>query len=350
MTTKEKVHALLSDADRGYISGEDLAGLCGISRTAVWKAIATLRAEGCVIEAVTNRGYRISAEPDILSSESVLACFADTDPQPGAVSIFNLLDSTNTEAKRQAAGAGAFRGPDGNLSASGKLLHRSLIVADCQTAGRGRMGRVFLSPSGTGVYLSLLYSPVREVADPALITAAAAVAVCHAIEKCYGISCQIKWVNDIFYNNKKICGILTEGLINLDSSRIEAVIVGIGVNICDGAFPPELSGIIGSILGTERSPVSRNKFIGTIFSELLNFYDAADAGKSAVTEKMIAEYRFRSLLIGKTVSVYPAAGVAGVPYTAQVIDITSTATLLVELSDKTRKELHSGEVTLHAGG
>ncbi len=363
MTTKQKVHALLTDADRGYVSGEDLAGLCGVSRTAIWKAIASLREDGCVVDAVTNRGYRITSEPDVLDSEEIAKELKRLGTEPGVVCAFKTIDSTNTEAKRRAAEAGAFRGPDGTLTKAGALLHRALFASGEQTAGRGRMGRPFVSPSGTGVYFSLVFSPSRGVENPSLMTATAAVAVCRAVECCYGVPCEIKWVNDVFAGGKKICGILTEGISNFETGRIEAAIVGIGINIKEGSFPPKLARVAGSIEGacaakntaaardgsnTDKSnTVTRNELVAHVVHELLAAYDAADKGDDGYSA-VIAEYRKRSFLIGQTLFVNPAAGMSGTPYRAKVLDVDDGAGLVVQLENGTKRTLHSGEVSLHS--
>jgi BirA family transcriptional regulator, biotin operon repressor / biotin---[acetyl-CoA-carboxylase] ligase len=348
MTTKEKVHELLTGSARGYISGEDLAEQCGVSRAAIWKAIDALRKDGCVFDAVTNRGYRIVSEPDNLDEQKINKEIKKLGVTPGAVFVFSSIDSTNTEAKRRAAETGSFRAADGSLTKEGACLHRALIAADQQTAGRGRMGRPFFSPLNSGVYMSIVFSPLHGVSDPALMTAAAAVAVCRAVESCYGAACQIKWVNDVFAGGKKICGILTEGISNFETGIIEAAIVGIGINLSDSGFSPELANVAGSIEGALKASVcdiprvSRNVLTAHVAAELLALFDSGDSSG------MLDEYRKRSFLTGKTLFVNPAAGMTGTPYKAKVTGISDDAGLVVQLEDGSTKTLHSGEVSLHS--
>src|SRR5574344_1418381 len=142
---------------------------------------------------------------------------------------FDSIDSTNTEAKRQLN------------SLQDKKYHlwdEKGLVAGQQTSGRGRLGRKFYSPENTGIYFSIIYSS-REIINPGIITATAAVAVCRAIEKIYNVSAKVKWVNDVFVNNKKVCGILTEGIVNSKTLKIEAAIIGRGINIIFNKNLPE---------------------------------------------------------------------------------------------------------------
>ncbi|MBR0486561.1 MAG: biotin--[Treponema sp.] len=199
MTTKEKIIQLLSENKDEFVSGEDLALKLSLSRAAVWKAIKALESDGYKIEAVTNRGYRICALPDKLDPGTLAAA---SGLERGQVIIFDSIDSTNKEAKRRIV--------------EGAKLHKTLFAAEKQTAGRGRLERKFLSPAKKGVYFTLVYCPKTQV-NPAVMTSAAAVSVCQAVEELYKTDCSVKWVNDIFSGGKKIAGILTEGITNFES-------------------------------------------------------------------------------------------------------------------------------------
>ena len=361
MTTKEKILSALSKTE--FVSGESLAGECDVSRAAVNKAIKSLREDGYSIEAVTNKGYKILSEPDRIDETEIRREIEGENANPGNVSAFASIDSTNTEAKRQCAENGAFRRENGELTENGKKLHRSLIVSGHQTNGHGRMGRVFVSPANSGIYFSLIYSPKEGITNPALMTAAAAVAVAKAIDELYGIkkndekiSTQIKWVNDVFIKNskgefKKISGILTEGIMNFETGKIESAIVGIGINVRNGNFEGEVSKVAGSIEdilmreGMQKT-VSRNKIVARVISHLLKFYDEMENGGQV--NEMISAYKEKSLLIGKTVTVNPVAGIGGNVYKATVLDITDGAELVVEDESGNKKTLHSGEVSLHS--
>lgn len=358
MSTKSSVISALLSAD-DFLSGEELAKICSVSRTAIWKAIKAIEKDGYKIEAVTNRGYKILSEPDKLDSESIQSYIKGENLKTDLkIFIYDEIDSTNSEAKRIAAGAGSFRDEKGNLTPAGKKIHPSLFASSYQTGGKGRLGRVFVSPRDTGVYFSLLYSPRFGIKNPALYTAAAAVSVARAISKIYSEECSIKWVNDILLNDKKISGILVEGISNFETGTIDAAVVGIGINIFDPKFTGEISKIAGSIeeakaaKGEKFLSSQRNALVGEVTKNLLDFYDGFDneneSEKSATVEKMISEYKKRSMLIGKTVTVNPVAGSSFKNYKAKVTDITEEIKLVIETESGERKELNSGEVSLHS--
>lgn len=350
MSTKSAVFSALA-ASADFVSGEELAALCGVSRTSVWKAITALRTDGCQIAAVSNRGYRLLSVPDKIDGAYITQKLTELGARPGAIFCFDEIDSTLAESKRQCAAVGVFRDLRGELTADGARLHRALIVAGKQTAGRGRMGRPFASPSDSGVYFTLIYAPKNGVTNPALLTAAAAVAVARATDELFGTHAQIKWVNDVFLGGKKICGILTEGVANFESGVIEAANVGIGINVRD-KFTGDLAAVAGSIQEfapdkEQAARVSRNEVVARVVAHLLSFYDAGEQGDIAATAALMAEYRARSFVIGKTVTVNPAAGLRGEPYQATVLDISDDAALVVRCADGTERTLQSGEVSLH---
>jgi BirA family biotin operon repressor/biotin-[acetyl-CoA-carboxylase] ligase len=357
MTTKETALDILGGG--GFVSGESLAKECNVSRAAVNKAIKTLRDEGYGIEAVTNKGYRLVAEPDRISEGRIRQLMESTGANPGSIETFTTIDSTNTEAKRRCASSGGFRKENGELTENGRKLHRSIIVSGQQTAGRGRMGRAFASPANSGIYFTIIYSPRNGITNPALLTAAAAVAVCQAVDELYGLDgesgSRIKWVNDVFLpagdGFKKISGILTEGISNFETGTIEAAIVGIGINVRDGGFSGELAKVAGSVEdilkeGGRQERVERNRLVAAVAGRLLAMYDRMEGGNT--DSAMIEAYKAKSMLTGRTVTVNPAAGIEGDSYMAKVVDITDGAELVVEDSEGRRKNLHSGEVSLHS--
>jgi BirA family biotin operon repressor/biotin-[acetyl-CoA-carboxylase] ligase len=339
MTTKQRVYQRLVQEIRtdSFISGQDLAESCSVSRTAVWKAVKALRKNGIMIEAVTNKGYRLVSEP--LSEEAVLSYLpADF---PGTVSVFPSIDSTSTAAKRLCVESGALRDASGELTPAGVKLHRSVLIAGEQTAGRGRLGRTFYSPPKTGLYASLIYAPPGGIKNPARMTAAAAVAVCRVLKKLYQVSPKIKWVNDVFLDGKKICGILTEGISNFETGHIETAVVGIGINIAENTgIPPELRSVAGAVLSDPAVLYSRNKLAASLLMELLAIYD----GESDV----FPEYKRLSLNIGKKVHVTPLVGSEMNAYDGEVLDIDSEARLVVRTPDGKIRRLQSGEITLES--
>ncbi len=355
MSTKESIAKILKTSN-DFVSGEELAQKCGVSRASIWKAVKALESEGWLIDAVTNRGYKIKAEPDHVTSEGISGFLKELGADFSFVLGTDSIDSTNSEAKRRAAEAGAFRNESGELTPSGKNLHKALFAAGQQTAGRGRMGRPFVSPPNTGVYFTVIYSPKKGVQNPALLTAAAAVAVAQTVDELYGTDCKIKWVNDVFANGKKISGILTEGFSNFETGRIEAAVVGIGINIRKNDFGGDLAKVAGSIQDAlesdmkEFKAVPRNHLVAGVCARLIHFYDSfeSDSQNSGEIEKMIENYQKRSLLTGKIVTVHPSAGIGGGEYLAKVIGIDKQARLLVRLDSGKEMALQSGEVSLHS--
>ena len=356
MSTKNSVlQALNSLGDGEFLSGEELASSCSVSRTAIWKAIKSLEDEGYKIEAVTNRGYRILSAPDRLDSSKISSLIKESCGAEVKTLAFDEIDSTNSEAKRRAVEAGAFRDAGGNLTEKGKSAHLSLFVSESQTGGKGRLGRTFVSPKDCGVYFSLLYSPRGGVKNPALYTAAAAVSVAKAVAKLYGEDSSIKWVNDVFLAGKKICGILVEGIANFETGSIDAAVVGIGINIRKN---PELSGEITKIAGSieeakslkgEEMPfLSKNALVAEVVSNLIEFYGAFENEGEKTKSAMIEEYRSRSLLNGKSVTVNPVAGGTGESYKAVVKDIDEQMRLVVQTESGEIQKLNSGEVSLYS--
>lgn len=320
MTVKQKLYALLQAHKEQYLSGETLAAQLGVSRASVWKAVQALRAEGCEIHAVTNRGYCLSGCTDLLAADAITAALSPAAAQILSVQVQNTVTSTN-QIMRQQAADGA---PEGTV-----------LLAGTQTAGRGRLGRNFFSPADSGLYLSLLLRPDCPADRAVFITTTAAVAVCEAIEQLTGLAPGIKWVNDIFLSGKKICGILTEASLDLESSRLEYAVLGIGINVyapTDG-FPEGLETIAGALLDARRDGF-RNQLAAAILSRFWERY--------ATHETTLDAYRDRSLALGRQISVLRA----GVACPAEAVDITPDCALRVRYPDGREEVLSSGEISI----
>lgn len=247
------------------------------------------------------------------------------------VHVFDSIDSTNSELLRRLENAGGFFDK--------RKYDKMLVAAKSQSAGRGRIGRRFYSPDKAGIYFSLIHVPKTQELNPAKITAAAAVSVSRAIENVFGVATKIKWVNDIYVGEKKVCGILAEGFCD-KNGIVPCVVVGIGINIAMKKNADENLGKAGGIFDSCENPEEhRSKLLAACTKEF--FYVLEN------DEKFIDEYRAKSFLTGKNVTVSPLAGTKDGAYTAKVLDITDSAELLVQLDDGTKKELSSGEVTLH---
>ena len=345
MAIKEKVFQILSENKNSVISGQVIAQECNVSRAAVWKAISALRNEGCKIEGTTNGGYVLSESPDIFSKEILHAELEKKFPQYSEchVECFKEIDSTNSYAKRLLSEAGSLRDSNGKLTPGGKKYHKSIFVAESQSAGRGRLGRTFVSPAKTGIYLSVIYAPENSIEEPAKLTAFSAVAVCRVLKELYDVQPKIKWINDIYINEKKVAGILTEGFVNFETSRIESAVVGIGINISDNPefFSSGLENIAGSINGNCKNEIPRCTLAARIAGEVFGIFEEDSS-------HVIEEYRRDSFLIGKTVEVHPFITEDKSVYEAKVIDIDDSVRLVVELPDGSKQFLNSGEVSLHS--
>ena len=320
MTTKEKLAAMLEEAGDTYISGNAIAESLGISRTAIWKNIRQLEEEGYAIEAVTNRGYRLAADNDAVSLGTVRKYLGDR-ADDFDLQVFSEVTSTNDLLKAQAATAPEW----------------TTFIAGRQSAGKGRSGRSFYSPSDTGLYLSMLQHPVIPAEQATRITTAAAVAACRAIEECTDSRSEIKWVNDVFVNGKKVCGILTEASFNMESGLLDWAVMGIGFNIYEPeeGFPEDIRDIAGPVTGERR----RNLRSALAASFMVHFRDICSNLQNA---DFAQEYRSRSFLIGQRINVLKREG----PVPAVALDVDDECRLIVRYDDGMQEALSSGEVSV----
>lgn len=323
MTVKEHILALLDSNKGEYFSGEDIAGRLSVTRSAVWKAIKALQSDGYSIQAVTNKGYSLSPQTDILSAAAV-AKYLDARGQTLRLEVFKSVASTNELVKALASGG----------EAEGKV-----ILSEEQTAGRGRKGRPFFSPAGTGIYMSILLRPRLSAADATLLTTSAAVAVALAIESVSGQSTQIKWVNDVFMNGKKVCGILTEASLSLESEWLDYAVLGIGINVALPAagFPAGLSEIATSVYKEDKPPGDlRNRLAAEVLNRFLGYYEQ-------LKERLfLPEYRQRMMSLGKTVMVIKE----NQQQQATAVDIDNDCRLKVLYPNGDEEYLSSGEVRI----
>lgn len=295
-----------------YISGEELAEKFDKSRAAVWKAVKSLINEGYNIDAVTNKGYRLYENKDVTSAESIKSKLKT----PVDVLYYPSVDSTNNECKR--------------LLAQGKQ-GAFLVVSDQQTAGRGRQGKTFVSPAKTGIYFSLVIRPNTSFKNAVTATTAASVAVCWAVEKLTDKKPRIKWVNDVFLDGKKICGILTEAITNFEDGTVDSVIVGIGINLKEGAFPEELKDIVGVL----DADINKNLLVATVIDKLVEI-------NTGDYKAFIDYYRTHSLVIGEKIRIIRSDGEVH----AVALAIDEQGGLEVELENGERTVLRSGEISI----
>ena len=322
--SREKVLSLLLEQRDSYVSGEEMSRRLGISRAGVWKAVQALREEGCEIDSVPNRGYRLLSSPDRLR-EGELAGSLSGCLVGSALACLEIIDSTNTECKRRAV-AGA---PEGLV-----------VIAEEQTAGRGRRGRSFQSPRGRGLYLSALLRPRLEPAAVTDMTAWVAVAVCDGIQAACGIRPRIKWTNDLVLNGKKLAGILTELGLEGETNSLDYLIPGVGINVNQRPedFAPELRDLATSRSMELGHPVRRAQLAAQVILALDRMYAAFPQQKQEYLDK----YRADCLTPGNQVQLITPAS----RQEARAIAIDDDFRLVVELPDGTRKALSAGEVSV----
>ena len=259
MSVKSEFLLLLEQNKGEVISGEAVASALGCSRAAVNKAAKALRDEGYAIDAGQNRGYCLSKSTNMLSEEGIRAHLEAEDID---LLFYPVTDSTNLRAREAL--------PDHK--------DRTRIIAAVtrqQTGGRGRRGRSFYSPEG-GIYLSIVVRPETDLSSGVLLTIGAAVGVYKAVREVCGIELDIKWVNDLFYEGLKVCGILTEAVTDMESGAIEYAIIGIGTNVYwgDAGTPEELTGIAGALCRTreEYEKVDMNRLAASIIRHVIEEY------------------------------------------------------------------------------
>ncbi|MBP2619770.1 bifunctional biotin--[acetyl-CoA-carboxylase] ligase/biotin operon repressor BirA [Streptococcus panodentis] len=308
MKTYEKLFQILHQAD-DYVNGEQIAQDLGISRTSVWKAIQTLEKEGVVIESVKNRGYRLKAG-DLLIPQWI------EQEAPIAVSFNPDCQSTQMDAK---AGIEAGAAAD------------TLYLAAAQSAGRGRFGRAFFCPKQGGFYMSLHLRPDLPFDQLPSYTILTAGAVYKAVKNLCLIDVDIKWVNDIYYKNKKIAGILTEATTSVETGLVTDVIIGVGFNFSIHDFPEDIKEKAGSLFEQE-PPISRNELI----AEIWNCFYESDP------EELFYLYKQHSLVLGRQVTFSQKK----TDCTGLAKDISSSGQLLVQLADGQEIWLSSGEISL----
>jgi BirA family biotin operon repressor/biotin-[acetyl-CoA-carboxylase] ligase len=321
MSTKKNILALLESSRGQSVSGENIANRLNISRSAVWKAINELKKDGYRIEAVTNKGYCLSEDNNILSVQGILPHLLQKE-NADRIFVYDSLESTNKTAKEMAIA---------------KAEHGTVIIADSQTAGKGRYDRAFFSPPEHGIYMSFVLYPNRlKFTAPTIVTSIAAVSVCEAIEAITEKKLKIKWVNDIFLDGKKICGILTEAVSDFESGAVQWIVVGIGINFGTPSkdFPEELRQTAGSVFKDGNITITRNHLAAEIINRIMTTADQYD-------EKTILEkYRKRLSMLGQDVLVTQMSET----YKATAVDIDDIGRLIVKKDSGEILTLSAGEI------
>ena len=225
MKTKERVLQILYNSKGSEVSGEEIAKSLCVSRNSVWKSVNSLKKDGYLIYTSPN-GYMLDMQKELFTESNIKKYLKDDRK----ILLFDIIDSTNNMAKQLAQ----------NGEGEG-----TVVIAKSQTNGKGRMGRSFISSSENGLYLTIILRPRVSVDKCVNITVLGAVSLCEAIEELCGVECQIKWVNDIYINEKKVSGILTEASINFEGGTMQYAVIGMGINVYEpvGGFDPEIKDI-----------------------------------------------------------------------------------------------------------
>ena len=319
---KQAVLAALTENEGAYVSGIAMEKLFSTDRGSIWKAIQSLRTDGYEITALPKRGYMLVGWGDILTAGGIKRHIK----AKGAfmLDVRETVRSTNTLLSEIAL-QGA---PEGYV-----------IVADGQTAGKGRMGKDFFSPTGHGAYFSILLRPRQNAAASTLVTPAAAVAAARAIEKVSGFHVGIKWVNDLYLEGKKVCGILTEARSGMEAGKMDYIVVGIGINVTrpEKGFTGTLAETAGYLREKpDTAGAERCKLIAATLDGFWGYYQQIEK------REYLDEYRARSIVLGKKVSVIAGGG----EKTARALEIDDDCGLLVRYEDGSTETLRSGSVSV----
>lgn len=300
----------------GYLSGEALSNTLGVSRNAVWKAVQKLRREGCRIDAVPNKGYMLLRQENFLHPALITP---HTQLIGKNVLFFNTLPSTNKTAKENDMPAG------------------TVVIADEQTAGKGRMGKDWVSAKGTGIWMSVAVRPCTQLERIMQLSLMAGLAVCEALNTLLNLHALIKWPNDIVTGGKKICGILTETVV--EERRITKAVVGIGINVNTNAFPAELGQAATSVLLETGQPASRAEIICRVLERFEHYYLLL---QSAPPDALCAHYKRLCVNIGRPVCAVSDSR----QITGTAVDILPDGALLIQTEDGAAVPVRAGEVSV----
>lgn len=317
---KNTLLEILENNMNAYISGQDIASSLNMTRANVWKEIQKLKNLGYSIDSVRNKGYSLTSTNDILEANRITNAMFKY--QVKQVHVFEEIGSTNDYATK--------------LAMDNPHLESALVVSNTQTSGRGRRGRNFYSPSNSGIYMSILLRPTLSLLETQLFTIAAAVSLQQIISETLGINTSIKWLNDLYLDQRKVAGILTEGEIELETSSYKHLVIGIGINLNDASFIPEnIKDIYGSL--SSENTIDRNELIAKIYERLMQTISTLPHGKSI----LINQYKQSSIVIGKYITVSSYGDKV-----FRAIDINEYGHLIVEDEHGLVSELNSGEVSV----
>lgn len=336
--TRQRVYDALIKRAPGYASGEDLGQLLGLSRTAIWKAISSLRKKGFTIESLPGRGYRFVGSQSDLTAESLesilgqrfLKYSGDKDDAKLKRSIEYLTSTTSTNDVAKSLARQGFG--DGTL-----------VIAEEQTAGRGRLARTWVSPSRKGLWFSMLLRPYQfPLAEATKLTGATAVAICEVLTNHYGLTPRIKWPNDIYLSGRKVCGILTE--VGAEVDAVSWVVLGIGINTCAESedFPPEVAPFATSLNIELGAYVDRLKLIGALVPRIERLVCEV-SGTTGNWPHIHHQLANLSCVLGNPVRV---TSPDGSQFEGEAIELGRDGSLLVRQFNGTCRTITAGDVHL----
>ncbi len=323
MKNRDRVLQILYRKNGECVSSSEITGELGITRSAVFKIINELKKQGFDIESIHHRGYRLGNEKDIISPE-IINEIIEKEGKNRRIQYFERVDSTNTFAKKILMEGESY--PD-------------IIIANEQEQGRGRLGREFYSPKGTGIYCSFILDPFIKIENSILVTVAASVAVSRAIEKVTKKDTRIKWINDIYIDDKKVCGILTEAVTDFETGIIGKIILGIGINFNtpSESFPDEITDRASSVFMDDTFGVTRNQLIAQLIIEI------DECMNDIENDEIIRYYRNKSLVLGKMLEITYFGQEK--PIQGKAVDIDRNGFLIIETKNGLLT-LNSGEVSI----
>ena len=321
---KSGILAMLRSSE-GYVSGQQLCERFEVSRTAVWKVINQLKEEGYQIESVTNKGYKLVETPDVLSKSEITSRLS-TKWAGCEVYYLDETGSTNIDAKRYAEEGAS---------------HGAVVVADMQNSGRGRRGRMWQSPPGSAIYMTIILKPDFLPDKAAMLTLVMALSVAGAITEATGLQAGIKWPNDIVVNKKKVCGILTE--MNVEQDYIQYVVTGVGINVNIAKpeeFPEEIRQSATSLRIEKGERINRAALIERVLCHFEKNYDTFV--RTLDLSGLMETYDEYLLNLNSEVKVLDPKG----EYTGIARGINEAGELLVEKDDGTVEQVYAGEVSV----
>jgi BirA family biotin operon repressor/biotin-[acetyl-CoA-carboxylase] ligase len=320
---EKQVLALLREEPETFISGQSMSRLLGVSRTMIWKTVQSLRKRGFVIDSSANKGYKLSCGPERLLDIDIEIGLGTAVVGRSVIS-FESVPSTIDVAGRLAA-EGADEG--------------TVVVAESQSGGRGRLGRKWSSPRGAGIWTSIILRPSIPPHDAPKLTLLTAVAITTVLQKCYGIEARIKWPNDVVVARRKICGALTELVAEQDAVRYAIISFGLNVNQTKSRFPAEVADIATSMRIETGKRHDRPEVFRHILRELDKVYERFRQDSGAA---ILDRWRELSCTLGRKVAIrLRDESVEGIAR-----DLADDGSLIIEMDNKTVRQISYGDVTI----